>query len=313
MADKDIDDISDSDLNKLLDDFLGSEMPEIDSTVSDDKEKAKPQEKPQIKSRQDDPTAGMDVFSDNPPAPEEKAAKMPSKSDVSLEELGDSERELMKAYTNFLEAVYTVASLSNVQTPEFMFNSGMLIPNYKPKYGKIVSEDILEGWDLLLKTHYNEFKDLDMSGDDDAFLNYAEKLSDPNLQFAIVSYIEVLIELEGCEISYEQRKLRARKRRIEIEFMEEQRRKNERKQHFIEAVAAKHFPINAEQLITNYIKTANKDPDGAYKALTENPAIYAPIETNKIKPRLFGLIKKSPKDGIRMNKKIGKFLKNLRA
>jgi len=138
-------------------------------------------------------------------------------------------------------------------------------------------------------------------------------MTNPNLQFALVSYVEILIELESCELEYEDKKLRARKRKIEKEFFEEQKRKNERKQRFIAAVAAKHFPIDADRLVTNYLKTANKDPKGAYEALTENPAIYAPIQNEKIKPRFFGLIKKTPKDGIRINKKIGKFLKKLKA
>ena len=63
----------------------------------------------------------------------------------------------------------------------------------------------------------------------------------------------------------------------------------------------------------NYFKTAKKDPDGAYKVLTQNPAVYAPIQVDKIKPRFFGLLKVKPQDGIRMNKLIGEFLKKLKA
>jgi len=300
----DFDDL-DENFEQLLDTFLSEEM-------GNDKQADEDQQAPAEQVEETEFVVDAEGGENQTPV-EGVQTGVGTRDDLSLEGLGDNERELMKAYGNFLEAVYTVAGMSNVAVPDFDFSSSMLIPNYKPKYGKIVSEDILKGWDLLLRTHYSELKDLDMSGDDDDFLNYAENLENPNLQFAIVSYIEILIELEGCEISYESRKLRARKRRVEIEFMEEQRLKNERKQHFIDVVKSKNFPINAEQLITNYIKTANKDPDGAYKALTENPAIYAPIEVQKIKPRLFGLIKKSPKDGIRMNKKIGQFLKNLKA
>ncbi|MBR1903783.1 MAG: hypothetical protein IJ824_01225, partial [Alphaproteobacteria bacterium] len=72
------------------------------------------------------------------------------------------------------------------------------------------------------------------------------------------------------------------------------------------------FPIDAERLVANYFRVSQKDFDGAYKALITNPAIFAPIDFSKIKPRLFGLIKVTPKDGIRLNVKIGKFLKNLR-
>ncbi len=233
--------------------------------------------------------------------------------DQPLDELGSGEKELMKAYLNFIETVYTISNSYNVTTPELKLRSSMLVPNYRPTIGQILSKDVLDGWDILLTTNFEELKDLDMSGSDDDFLNYAEKLSNANLQFAIVSYIETLIELEACELSYQEKKLRFQKRKIEQEFFEEQRRKNERKQKFIDAVRAKNFPIDAERLINNYLKTANKDAEGAFEALVENPAIYAPIQMDKIKPRLFGLIKKSAKDGIRMNKKIGKFMKNLKA
>ena len=47
--------------------------------------------------------------------------------------------------------------------------------------------------------------------------------------------------------------------------------------------------------------------------LTNNPATFAPIEINKIKPRLFGLIKVTPQDGIRVNHEIGEFIKKLKA
>ena len=63
----------------------------------------------------------------------------------------------------------------------------------------------------------------------------------------------------------------------------------------------------------NYFKTAQKDAEGAFKALTQNPAIFAPIDFSKIKPRLFGLLKVKPQDGIRINRLIGDFLKKLKA
>jgi hypothetical protein len=81
----------------------------------------------------------------------------------------------------------------------------------------------------------------------------------------------------------------------------------------VEAIQKRNFPIDAERLVSNYFRVAQKDFDGAYKALTTNPAIFAPIDFSKIKPKLFGLIKVTPKDGIRLNIEIGKFLKKLKA
>ena len=72
---------------------------------------------------------------------------------------------------------------------------------------------------------------------------------------------------------------------------EEHQARVERSQRYIEAIRKKEFPIDAERLVKNFFKTSNKDAEGAYKMLTNNPATFAPIEINKIKPRLFGLIK----------------------
>lgn len=295
------DDVS---FDALLDDFLNNELSGVEEYQPKTSGNKEGIQTPENMAEQE-----------NMPMADAVVAESGSKSFAatdSLENLGAGERELMKAYNNFLESVYTIAGIDGVEAPDFTLTASMMIPNYRPQIGQILSEDVLQGWDLLLHLHYDELKDLDMKSSDDGFLNYAEKLTNPNLQFAIVSYVEILIELESCEISYEDKKMRARRRKIEKEFIEEQRRKNERKKKFIDAVAAKNFPIDADRLVTNYLKTANKDPKGAFEALTENPAIYAPIQNDKIKPRLFGLIKKSSKDGIRMNKMIGKFMKKLK-
>lgn len=302
-SDKSVDAQKESvDFDALLDDFLNNELSGIEEYHPSEqaikysaKDKQSPDQEPSQQAASDDSVQ---------PAPVE---------DDFMDQLGPGEKELMKAYNNFLESIYTIAEINNEEAPEFRLETMMMIPNYRPAVGQVLSEDVLKGWDFLLHIHFEELRNLDMHSSDDEFLNYAEKLTNPNLQFALVSYVEILIELESCELEYEDKKLRARKRKIEKEFFEEQKRKNERKQRFIAAVAAKHFPIDADRLITNYLKTANKDPKGAYEALTENPAIYAPIQNEKIKPRFFGLIKKTPKDGIRINRKIGKFLRRLKA
>ena len=101
--------------------------------------------------------------------------------------------------------------------------------------------------------------------------------------------------------------------KIEQEIIEEHKRRAERARRYIKAIEKKRFPINAERLITNYFRVASKDPKGSFEALTNNPAIFAPIEIDKIKPKFFGLIKPSPRSGLMFNYKIGKFLKKLKA
>ena len=147
---------------------------------------------------------------------------------------------------------------------------------------------------------------------DEKLLDFAEKTSNENLQFAIISYVEILIEMEGCEISYKERKLRKEKRKLEREIYLEHQRRAEKAKAYIDAIQEKQFPINAERLVKNFFKTSNKDPQGAFQVLTENPAVFAPIDFSKIKPRLFGLLKVGPQDGIRMNRLIGNFLKHLK-
>ena len=130
---------------------------------------------------------------------------------------------------------------------------------------------------------------------------------------SLISYVESLIEIEGCEIAYNMRKAKAEKRKIERRIYEEHQQRIETMKRYFKAIEEQHFPINAERLVTNYFKTARHDPEGAKKMLENNPATFAPIEVNKIPPRFFGMIKPKPEDGIRINKEIGRFLKNLRA
>ena len=83
-------------------------------------------------------------------------------------------------------------------------------------------------------------------------------------------------------------------------------------QRYIELIQKEKFPIDAERLVNNFFKTVRKDADGAQKILETNPATFAPIEIEKIKPRFFGMIKPKPEDGIKINKEIGRFFKKLK-
>lgn len=249
----------------------------------------------------------------------EQVDKSDSSSEDSLEtkdssvSYGPDENELVSAYQNFLSSITAISIAHKLKMPEMIFNPESLIPNYKPSLGRKINADIMAGWDVMLKSFKDEMASLSPNSSDEEFLNFAENLTDQDLQLAVISYVEILIDVENCEISYEERRIKAQRRRIERELYEEFQRRHERKQRFIEALKKQNFPIDAERLINNYFKTANKDPEGAFRVLTTNPAVYAPIETNKIKPKLFGLIKPTPEDGIKENHRIGTFLKNLKA
>lgn len=236
-----------------------------------------------------------------------------NETQVSSVAYGVDERELAQAYQNFFSSVTAIAVAHKVKMPEMIFKPESLIPNYKPSLGRKINADIMAGWDVMLKSFKDEMASLSPNSSDEEFLNFAENLTDQDLQLAVISYIEILIDVENCEISYEERRIKAQRRRIERELYEEFQRRRERKQRFIEALKKQNFPIDAERLINNYFKTANKDPEGAFRVLITNPAVYAPIETDKIKSRFFGLIKPTPEDGIRENHRIGAFLKKMKA
>lgn len=226
---------------------------------------------------------------------------------------GTDESELAQAYSNFINAVSSIATMREFEMPDLLFVPESLVPNYKPSIGRKIVIDTLSCWDILFAAYPEKLSTLNPNATDEQFLNFAEGLSDQNLQLAIISYVEILIDIENCEISYEERRLRAQRRRIEKALYEEYQHRRERKKHFIDIIEKKHFPINAERLINNYFKTASRDAKAAFEVLTTNPAVYAPIENDKIKPRFFGLLKVTPKDGIRENHRIGVYLKKLKA
>ncbi len=234
------------------------------------------------------------------------------RSELLSVELGNDEMELAQAYANFVDAIMAIAATYEIDVPEFEFSPKMMIPNYKPSVGKKIVSDASLCWDIMLQAFPTKLSTLNPLSSDEEFLNFAESVPDQNLQLAIISYVEILIDIENCEITYEEKRLKAQRRRIERELYEEYQRRCERKAKFIEAIKKRGFPIDAERLITNYFRNSAKDAKGAYDALVKNPAIYAPIEINKIKPRFFGLLKVTPKDGIRENCRLGEFLKKLK-
>ncbi len=286
---------SDDDFEKLLNDFIFAEKHDTPATESTTQN----QEKSEATDNHTALKAETEEVSNTPQTP--------------AIVYGPDENELVQAYQNFMASINEIAAAHGLKMPDLVFEPERLVPNYKPSLGWRINEDTMHGWDIMLKSFPDEIASLSPNSSDEEFLNFAERQKDPDLQLAIISYVEILIDVENCEISYEERRLKAQRKRIERAIYEEYQRRRERKQRFIEALKKYNFPIDAERLINNYFKTANKDPKGAFDALTTNPAVYAPIEVEKIKPRMFGLIKPTPEDGIRENHRIGVFLKNFKA
>lgn len=249
-------------------------------------------------------TSGLDSMV-TPPAEQEATTKESSG-------LKEEERELAQKIKNFQDSMGVISMKKNLKTPTTDYMPEMLIPNYKPSIGKKIAEYLLASWDIINKYAPEDMKRLAPDADDEGYLSFAETLNDTDLQLAIISYVEILIDIEICEVSYEQKKEIMIKNRIKKELYEEYMALQERKKLFIAKLKEKNFPIDVERLMNNYFRAAQKDPDSSFEALTKNPAMFAPIQMEKIKPKFFGLIKVTPEDGIKANQKIGAFIKKLK-
>lgn len=231
----------------------------------------------------------------------------------ALNNLYDEERQLYEAYRNFTSAILSMAEQNpEIEAPNFTFEAKLLYPRFRPSRGKIMNADIVSGWEFLLTAQATRLASLSAQASDEELLNFAEKCTDENLQLAIISYVEILIEMEGCEINYYMRKAKHDKKKIERQIYMDHLARQEKIKKYIDAIRKKDFPVDAEKLVNNYFKTSKKDPDGARKILETNPATYAPIQVDKLKPRFFGMIKPKPEDGIRINRELGDFFKNLK-
>lgn len=226
--------------------------------------------------------------------------------------LNDEEKSLYLAYKNYTNSIELMAKNNGINLPNFKFNANMLYPRYKPAVGRKIAIDTILGWEVILRIHPLNTLNINPNMADEDLLDFAERTTDDTLQLAVISYVEILIEMEGCEISYDERRLKALRKKVEREIYEEHQARINRMQKYVEAIKNKKFPIDADKLIGNYFKTAQKDFEGAYKILTNNPAVFAPIDIKNIKARFFGLIKPTPQDGIRVNRELADFIKKLK-
>lgn len=278
----------DDEFERLLQEFITTELSEDDTATIDNDAK--------------------EIVSNNKPLP----AKLKNEDEFSRN-LYDEEKALFNAHQNFVDSINDMAEQTDQTAPSFTITAKMLYPRYKPSIGEKFALDTLKGWDVMIKAHPTRIMNIKPNAKDEELLEFAEKTTDDTLQMAVISYVEILIEIESCEIAYEKRRLKAKRRKIEKNVYEEHQRRVDKINKYIAAIRKKDFPIDAERLVMNYFKTSRKDADGAYQMLTNNPATFSPIVISKIKARFFGMIKAKPEDGIRINKELGKFLKNLKA
>ena len=297
----------DDEFDRLLDEFISKELQDVEVPEFS---------KPAGKEKSLSVTEGGGNEAEREDEVEEETPQEPAvltELEQLILSLGKEEQALFNAYTNFANAIIMMCEPTDIEFPEFALVAENLLPRYKPNVANLINDELLQCWDIMLAIYPDKLKNLNPAASDDELLSFAEKETDELLQLAIISYVEILIEMEGCDIAYETRRVKAKKKRVERMIREEHEARQQKIRAYIEKIEQKRFPINAERLVVNYFKTARKDPNGAYKILVNNPATYAPIETDKIPDRLFGLIKSKPEDGIRVNHEIGEFMRKLKA
>ena len=298
------DTFSSDDFDKLLDDFIASQLQDTEDSLAElhDSSNKKPQNKSSDTSQNDESV---------PDIPLSPIVEKPI--DENAKKLALEERRLFDAYSEFITNSKACGTEADIPSPDFIFTAQELLPRFRPSRIDKLNHDIVAAWEILIESQPVRLSSLPPNASDEQILSFAEKTTDKNLQMALISYVETLIEIDSCEIAYNLRRIKYEKHKIEKKLYEEQIRRRDSMRKYIEAIKAEHFPVDAEMLVNNFFKTVRKDPDGAKKMLENNPATFAPIQIDKIPCRCFGLIKPKPEDGIRINKKLGKFLKNLKA
>ncbi len=290
-----------TDFDKLLDDFIASQLQETEDILAEDNDKQAAQKSSTKESSATDPNANI------------TESNIIAQSQLDQEPLlATEEKQLFRAYCNFINATAACCTEANYPIPEFTFDISDILPRFRPSRTQRLSEDIIQAWESLLLAQPTRLSSLPTNPSDEQILAFAEKTTNNNLQNALISYVEVLIETDSCEIAYNLRKAKYKKHLIEKKIFEEHQNRIEKMRKYIEAIRQQDFPIDAEMLVNNFFKALRKDPDGAKKVVENNPATFAPIQVDKIPSRFFGLIKAKPEDGFKVNKKLGKFIKELK-
>jgi hypothetical protein len=226
-----------------------------------------------------------------------------------IQKLRKEERSLYKAYRGFLRAGFQGALRGGFDPVIPRVEAKYMGPVVKDEVVKALQEDMINVWSILSAIFPYELGGVTGNESDNQLLSIAENAEDPILQEAIFSHIEVLIELEAIEIRQEALGLKKEKKKIVKQYNEMKYMREKVINTYVEKLEKHKFPIDARKLMTNYLKAASKAPQKAFQTLTSNPAMFAPIEIDKMPKKLFGLIKPSPKDARNMNKKIARFLK----
>ena len=174
-----------------------------------------------ISSELEDVDTGLEEKTEEPPAPAPAAAPAAAPKNAGPV-LDEGEKALFEAYKNFSNAIVMMAGMNDAEAPDFRVDASLLSPHYKYRTGSQIADDAVKGWEIMFKVHGPVLAGLNPEASDEELLDFAEHCEDEILQLAVISYVEILIEMEGCEIALEERRLKAKRRKIEREIYEEQ-------------------------------------------------------------------------------------------
>jgi len=316
------DNTSSKDFDSLLDEFIKQQLEDTEDVlaeINDESSKKRrlssdydsSDEKNEITEEDED---NEDEEDDDDDEDDDDLTPLFQQPEVDSDEaqLKEEEKRLYNAYQELIKSVTNCAREHQIEVPEFYFSAADLLPRFRPYRTDNLKGDILSCWDILIAAEAEKLSKLPPNASDEQILDFAEKISAPNLQLSLISYVETLIEIDACENAYNLRKVKYQKYKIEKQLYEENQRLTEKKRLYIQAIRDRNFPVDADMLVKNFFKTSAKDPVNAEKILENNPATFAPIQVDKIPDRFFGLIKAGPEDGKIVNKKLGKFLIKLK-
>lgn len=166
-------------------------------------------------------------------------ARQAAEEHESMPELGSEESELAQAFINYKSSVDKLSQdyLNSRFYTEFIID--YLYPNYKPSIGELLANDLVKGWLILSRIFPKEVGSFPTTSTDEEFLNFAETLKNQDLQLAVISYVEILIDMESCELSYQAKLAQYQEKHIKRIMYEEYLARKERQRKFTEAVKRK--------------------------------------------------------------------------
>lgn len=144
-------------------------------------------------------------------------------------------------------------------------------------------------------------------------IEYMEESEDSSIgEQLVVSYLLVMADMEIMLKKAQSRRMREERENLIEEIQDNEEEELEIQRAFINALKRENFPVDAEKLIRNYFNFARKEPEKAYQLLTTNPLFFAPVQTEKLPKKFFGLVKAGPKEASAINKRLASFLKRVK-